>query len=309
MSKLDKFFQGGSRGETVIGTYLYPYRLLSKPDWEDPYSATAVISKTNADSLEVYITCNGGLFLRPPTNISTFQDKIEFEEIASNVFNRIICEFAFHGIVSAPSTPSHISAGQMIDDHALITSATGGREIYPERTMNPALHLLSPQGTWRMHQLIDEKVVKRVSSLTASSKLAIVSDNLPALAAGAYSLFSQRQLSEALIDSWIVIEQLIDWFWSTHISQIPDTKRRKRLNDTRTYTSSVRIEILRTTGTFPQSLHEVLHVARKHRNDLAHRAQINQEMARETATAMKQMIEFYCDCTIEPLIANQTINW
>lgn len=309
MSALDKFFQGKSGSGSVIGTYLYPYRLLSEPDWNDPYTATAVIATTNVDSLEVHITCNGGLFLRPPGKLVDFQDKIAFEEKASNAFNRIICEFAFHGIVSEPSTPTHISAGKMIDDHALITSAGGEREIYPERTTNPSLHLLLPQGIWQMYPLVDAKTVQEVVHLKASSEIAKVSESLPALTAGAYSLFSRRQLSEALIDSWIVIEQLVDCFWSTHISQVSDKRRRGRLKDTRTYTSSVRIEILHTIGTFPRSLYEALAVARKHRNDLAHRADINLKMARETVTAMKQMIEFYCGCTIEPLLTNDSLNW
>ncbi len=318
MTKLDVFYSSETPGERVIGSYLYPYCLLSPPDWEDPYSATEVIGRIGVGSDQVLITRNGGLFIRPPEPLAYTNDpetdpgenlhaKLEFEDVASVLFNQVICEFAFHAIISEPATPVHISVGKLVDDHALITSAGGGREIYLERTLNPSMHLL--QGTWRMHRVHDPQILSNVSRLLCASKFFEVSENLPGLVAGAYSLFSQRQLPEALIDAWIVIEQIIDWLWTDYLSQFDDASRRERLSDTRTYSAAVRIEILHTAGVLSDSLYRALHLARKHRNDLAHRAKISLAMATDTLAGMKEMIEFFCHASIATPLATSGVNW
>jgi hypothetical protein len=319
VSELEKFFKSDPQGERVIGTYLYPYRLFGEPDWNDPYSATAVIANVQVGSDELLITCNGGLFIRPPANLSDLlsaeidpgkddlKAKLAFEEKAANAFNRVICEFALKGIVSEPATPVHISRGELINDHALIRSASGGREIYLERTTMPLMQLL--QRTWRMNQLHDLDVVEAMARQECTSQLVQVSDYLPTLVAGAYSLFSQRQLSEALIDSWIVVEQIIDWLWTDYLLRIADKSRKKRLSDPRTYSAAVQIEILHTIGVLPLSLYQALNTARKHRNDLAHRAEISLTMATEGVTAMKQIIEFLCKTSVEPPSVSVGVNW
>jgi len=310
MAELDKFFKRPeSYGERVIGTYLYPYRLFGEPNWDHPYSATKVIARAKVGTDEVLITCNGGLFLLPPASTKSLRDKLAFEEKAANVFNRPICEFALSGIVSAPATPVHISAGRLINGHALITSAGGGREMYLERTMQPSLQLLDERGIWRMHPLHSLDVVDKVANLRCTSLLVEVSDNLPTFVAGAYSLFSQRQAGEALMDSWIVIEQIIDSLWADFLKRITGNSRKERLPDRRIYTSAVRIELLYTVGILPLPLYEALNIARDHRNKLAHRAKISLTMSKECLMAMKQMIEFLCKTSVEPPLANLGVNW
>ena len=234
MSDLNKLYAPGSEGERVIGTYLYPYRIFGEPDWNNPYSATEVIAKVKVDSDEVLITHNGGLFIQPPSTLSDglkpdaepgkdLQEKLAFQEKSAYTFNQIICEFALTGIVSEPATPVHISRGVLIDNHALIMSAGGGREIYLERTIIPSLQLL--QGTWLTHPIHSTDVITAVAKQEVSSQLGLISDNLPTFVASAYSLFSNHQNSEALIDSWIVIEQIIDWLWKDYLSQIKERPR------------------------------------------------------------------------------------
>ncbi len=155
MPGLDDFFKGAA-SELVISTYLYPYCLLGEPDFADPYSAVEVVERVASSSCEVLITRNGGLFVRPPAslthradaNVADIHKKIAFEDMTARLLNLVICEFTLHGVVSEPATAVHISAGRLIDDHALIISSGGGRENYLERSIQPALQLI--QGTWRM---------------------------------------------------------------------------------------------------------------------------------------------------------------
>ena len=243
MFDFDEFFKraGQSQGIKVIGTYLYPHRLFGNPDWNNPYTATEVIKRVNVGKEEVLITCNGGLFMIPQDNIIEFKDKLDFQVKAINTFNCLICEFALNGIVSEPATPAHISMGRLIEDHIVIMGAGGGHEIYLERTMEPLLHLI--QGRWIMWPCYSLDKVEEVIKQKHISLLIDVSTNLPTPISSAYSLFSQRQNAEAMSDSWIVIEQILDSLWMKYISEINNPKQKERLEDTRTYTSAIRIEL------------------------------------------------------------------
>src|SRR5581483_7979281 len=111
--------------------------------------------------------------------------------------------------------------------------------------------------------------------------LTAVSPTLPTLVAGAYSQFSRRQLAEALMDAWIVIEPVVDWWWKQYTDGVTDRKRRERLKDTRVYTASVRAEVLRTAGALNSDLYAAIERARGHRNAAAHRAAIRFEATDE----------------------------
>jgi len=318
MVELGDFFKSNIPADKVVGTYIYPYRLLSRPNWDDPLSATEVIQQIDTSQGKILVTRNGGLFIKPPAKLardvdlnadpgSDIRAKMAFEEEAAKLFNLVICEYALHEIVSEPATPVHISIGKLIDGHALITGATGGREIYLERTLNPSTQLL--QGSWRTPLVYDMQITVDVAKLSCASRLDEISENLPALTAGAYSLFSRRQLSEALIDAWIVVEQAIDWFWKRYKNQISDAERKKRLGDSRTYTSAIRIEILHTIGIIDPDLYKLMTTARTHRNKLEHRAKINSDMARETLIAMKSTIEFLCGMQVCEPLESYSVNW
>jgi hypothetical protein len=200
-------------GDIVIDTYIYPYCLLTKPNWENPFSITEVIQQIDTGQGKILVTRNGGLFIEPPAELAhadpvteqAMQKRIAFNEKATKLFNLVICDYALHEIVSEPASRVHISAGQLIYGHALITSAVGGRELYPERTIIPLFQLL--QGTWQMHHRVyDMQITVDVAKLSCASRLAKISESLPSLTAGAYSLFSQSQFSEALNDAWIVLD-------------------------------------------------------------------------------------------------------
>jgi len=307
-TNLDRFFQAAHESAKVIGTYLYPYCIFGEPDWNDPYSAIEIIAKMQVNSSEVLITRNGGLFVQPATTLTDeLEPKLIFQEMIAHEFNRIICELALHGIVSEPATPAHISQGALVDNHALIISAGGGREMYLERTLMPSIHL--HKNLWQISKMQSVDVLNKVTKQQMSSQLEDISDNLPTFVASAYSLFSRHAYSEALLDSWIVVEQIIDWLWKEYLANINDRPRKDRLSDTRTYSASVRIETLFTTNKIPLSLYEIIHTARKHRNELAHRAKINLDMAQDSLSAMKQVIEFTCQTTVEPPLANVGVTW
>lgn len=324
MSQFDLFFSDVAWGkdsiaERVIGTYLYPHVLFSDIFLDNRDSAIEIVETTTIESHEILLTRNGGLFVRPPSSMSDpyrdleghliddLQAKLAFEEKAAVCFNRVICELALLGIVSQPATPVHISYGRLINNHALISNGGGGREMYLERTTNPLGMLF--RNDWHTLRMYPDVLAKKAMEQECAKFLVEVSEDLPALVAGAYSLFSQRQLSEALIDSWIVCEQVIDHLWKNYISTIEDKSRVKRLDDNRTYSVAVRTEILHSIGEISAPIYNELNKARKNRNELAHGAKTTLSETTVCLNAMKLIVEFLCNRTVEPPLANVGVTW
>ncbi len=289
-----------SNGERVYGTYLYPSRLFGDIDYTKPELAIKVIIQTHIDSHKILITRNGGIFIKVPDNTKDYQEEDKLKEVVSDIVNRIICEFALNGVISAPATTTHVSAGYLYDESILVLAGGGGPEFYMERTTFPFMKLM--QGFWVSDTRIEIDIVNTVIKQDCTSVLVSISNNLPILIAGAYSLFSQAQYGEALIDSWIVVEQIIDYLWDGYLKGLSDKPRLERLSDTRTYSASVRIEFLHSLGTLSTPLYESLHKARVNRNKLAHRASISLNMSRESMDAMRQMIELICQKSVYPAI-------
>ncbi len=292
-------------GRRVIGTYLYPNRIFGDFNPQKPEDVPRVITKTKVEDTEVYITGNGGLFYLAPEDIEDANQENELKQKTAEIINQVICEFALNGIISAPATPTHISVGYLFSDRILVMAGGGGPEIYNERTIIPILKLF--QGNWIADAHTEKSIVEKVSRLECTSKLVEISSNLPTLIAGAYSLFSQCQYSESLIDSWIVIEQILDYLWSNYCSSFVDVARKDRLSDTRTYSASVRIEILHSIDLISKDLYISFNRARKNRNDLAHRARISLEMANECIDALRQVIEEICGQAVYKAIPSQGV--
>jgi len=321
MSGLDAFFQDRTQGERVIGTYLHPLGLFGEPDWKESYSCTEVIRRVRIDSCEVLITRMGGLFVQPPEelsdlyrgcdtpelSVSDLDAKLAFEETTADVLNLLICELALVGIVSEPASPVHINYGRLIDNHALVVAGSGAREMYLERSIGPSLALLANHWIgWPVH---GESLLDEVAGLARTRILAAMSATLPSLVAGAYYNYSRRQPAEALMDAWIVAEQILDSMWTEYVSGLEGAKRKTRLEDSRTYSASVRIEVLRTAGVTDEDMYEDLHQARKARNDLAHRALIDKEAALQGMCAMRRLIKLVCGSSVAHSDASHGVNW
>ena len=158
-------------------------------------------------------------------------------------------------------------------------------------------------------KLRPQTVLEKAVSLTYGNKLAEISASLPEFVAGAYSLYSQRQINEALADSWIVCEQLLNHLWQTYSAEIKDTPRKKRLEDTRTYSASVRLEVLKTAQLLPDALYQALHKARDHRNKLLHRANMSLQATSESMTAMKMTLEHILGEEVAEPSVSTGVNW
>lgn len=88
--------------------------------------------------------------------------------------------------------------------------------------------------------------------------------------------FARRDWGTALANLWIVVEQITSHLWASHVlnpakgdNSVPG--RSKQLEDFRTWTTSVRLEVLHQLGKLPTDALAMLSEARKARNDLSHK--------------------------------------
>lgn len=313
----ERFFGGDSESELVLGTHLSPLRLftplaereLTKDD------ATEVIASVNAGTHEILVTRMGGVFVRPPEELSDpgvdTIEKLQFEEAIADSINQLLCEMATRGFVSEPTSPMHIGRGELIEGHAIIAAGGGHplRARYIERTLVPTLLLHSDQ--WHGHFfLADRASLDESASLARATALRGIADSLPAFVAAAYSLWSRRQVAEALIDAWIVCEQILDDLWRRHqLAAAVDTSHRDRLNDSRSFTANVRAEILYATGVLTRETYLDIQKARKRRNDLAHRSSIDVPSADEGMVAMQRLLDLVLGEEVAEPMLDDFLSW
>ena len=289
----------GREGERALGSQLYPPRVFGFEGPPNAEQATKILQAITGPPEEVSITRIGGLFVRVPADLSSALDGSPAEPVlgrysrlidsATTSFNLVLCELAFEGIISAPASRVEIGPARIVGDHALVVAGGGGRETYTTRTVDMATAVI--QGTWPTWSSTNPSLLEPINGTRRALALKDLSPSLPLLVVGAYSNFSRSQLPEAVIDAWIVIEQLLDARWQEYLLSVSDAARAARLRDPRTFSAAVRTEVLQATGSLASPLAEQIHVARKHRNELAHRAVITREAAAEVMGAMVETLQ------------------
>ena len=280
------------------GAYLYPLRYFDIERSYEPNDYLEVIRVIAAGGRDVAITRGGGLFVR--MRDMTFSVE-EAERIAA-VLNLVQCEFALHGLVSHPVVDSDVQAGKLIGRHA---SITGGYGSFGERTWGPYALLTAipadvgtplgvqanpywpPNFYWTTH---DPGILDQLGDLPMSTRLEVISPTLPSLVVAACHHAARHNIAETILASWIVCEEILSGVWDLHV-EVADDSRRKRLRDARTYSVSVRLEVLLTAGILDEETYSVLHVARKVRNDLAHRSAMSQMAAGHCVEALRAMLQ------------------
>jgi hypothetical protein len=309
-------------GDTVIGTFLWPIRVFGTIDYHNPISATAVIASVEVEDTMILITRMGGLFARPPEKLATadshqmpreersrtLRRKIDFETQLARRFNQIICELALNDSTSEPASPVHIAAGRLIDGHAMIAGGGGvGKFVDLARMAGPLTALFRPDFiSWPR---TGEEVLSVIQDLPLTSVLTSISSTLPELVASVYALFRERQLAEAMNDAWIVVEQILDYWWKGYLDKLDVPARRQRLDDTRSYTAAVRTEYLLSVGALPAHLYEPINDARKARNNLAHRAEVTLAGARACINAFRLAVQAVCQREVASPFLGQSVSW
>jgi hypothetical protein len=294
------------------GTYLWPLKLFAAERSRDPGDYLEVLRIVDVLGTDVAITRGGGLFVRDTGRFGTVEAMVDL----ANLFNVLLCEFAFNGLEPEPVTMTDVQSGKLIERHASLTNGFGN---YAHKTYGP-LALLSDGAralpdrhgrqseNWAANYFwtcADASLLSRLDPLPNAKRLLSVSPTLPALVAAAVNHAARGNSAEAVLTNWIVAEQILSYCWRGHVETVaplrrnlkyqpdkivPDKARKDRLRDTRTYTASVQAEVLLTAGTITAETYAKLQAARKIRNDLAHGAKVDFASVQTTIAALHAML-------------------
>jgi hypothetical protein len=324
MSAILQLLNATDLGETVVGCYLWPFVLLAGIEDEDPWSLTRIVWTLTVNHHKVFLTANGGLFTAPPVavppgdvvvSISTDPVRQEAAAKITELLNLCVCEFALTGIVSEPVSPATLAGSRMTEGYIVIKGSSPGN-FYRTGQM---IRQLQEEGldTWKeweqrevaLRGLMSLPLVEDVLTLTRANCLANIAPATPALVAGAYFMYSRRSYTEAVVNAWMVIEQVLHSAWRTYLGTLEST-RRQRLSDHRTYSAAVKVEVMLTAGVLEETVYEAINAARKIRNGLLHAAQrLSFDQAHQVHQALEIILNSVLSAPLKEFRAWPTTDW
>jgi hypothetical protein len=328
VSAIQDRFNERTSGQFVIGCYLWPHRVLALPAGaaDDPYELTKVLWTFSAQhGADVLLTADGGLFTEPPdgyqppdgarTRVSVQPNDTQFRysERTAERFNAVICELALANLVPQPAGPLHISPAWLLaDGYAMITSSGRGAHQANHRGSEAIRRLRTPDPAWHSMAQTEVRRVPDIRSLTSlpnAARLTEVHVQAPTYVANSYYFWFQQQFAEAVVNSWIFVEQYLEHLWKSLIPAV-GSHRRERLKDSRTYTASVRTEVLQTAGLLDDATAEVFHRARRFRNSLSHNARpVEYAGGKAAIEALEAVLLLVCGPGSRPQELNLSVRW
>jgi hypothetical protein len=99
-----------------------------------------------------------------------------------------------------------MAPGRLID--GVVEFSQGARQEARPRTADLVFQVLQSQ--WVGWAVVDPAIVRASSDLVRTRLLRSISPTIPDLVGGAYYNLSRHHLAEGLLDTWIVVEQLLD---------------------------------------------------------------------------------------------------
>ncbi len=156
---------------------------------------------------------------------------------------------SWDGLFSTPD-PDRIQ-----DRYSMLIEQGTNRKIFRSETIN-FLHPTSFEGHYK-------------NGLSIANELKISSDVL-LLGLYAVNYFSHRNWNAALLIGWSFIESIIECIWKKLILEKASGGQKTRLKDNRTYSASVKLELLFRQEIIAEEQYEYLNLLRGYRNELIH---------------------------------------
>jgi len=266
--------------------YLNPFRIIEKDHASEPWSASIEqVNESNWDYVALHEIIGGvDVGLESPYHMVIARDgalalppipKLRFDQAAVEYFNHCLAALLLGGIYCEAINLDGLDMGYIIDwkyvrTHGDGTSAANRFHKHIRHRSASALesiNLYKPRsvklGALEIAMRTGLATMKRLEPMRGEYLLK-----------GATGL-ARRDWGSALINLWIVTEQLLEALWSREIVEptraLDNSRARKdQLNDHRAWTAATRIEMLHQKGLLDLPTLTALSKARKARNDLAH---------------------------------------
>ena len=274
------------RRVSTMVVYLHPFRLVeaegqskwevtiddvNKGTWDyiKLHEVAGAIDVGLQSPYNLLVARDGALALPPIPELRTDQKAVEF-------FNRCLAAFLLGGVYCESVSLDNLEFGSIIDwkfvrvDSNAQASANRFHNLARLRMASPieAIELLNPR-------VISLSTLEKAIAIGLSVFNAIPNLSGEFLLKGTTGI-ARRDWGVALSNLWIVVEQITQHLWDREIiapAQIGNQidGRRDQLNDTRTWTTAARLELMYQREILPIDALRFLSLARKARNALSHR--------------------------------------
>ncbi|RAU82466.1 hypothetical protein [Pontibacter arcticus] len=290
-------------------TYLTPFTLIV-PDNEEPLKVELeeinsntynhgklckIVSSSPIDSFDFdLIICYDGALAIP--KFSTFSEK----EKAVDFFNNLFCKILLGGIYCEAVDRRDIVNGKLHKQSF----------IWPVDFGNSASTHLHSKLRMKVASNMDSIILSNPNYITVSefhktigagnNILSKINNLTPKFLVRGVTEITYRNWDLVLSNLWITVEQLIDFVWNNfylidtkYHPKDPISGRIKSLkNDSRTWSTSVKQEIMYQNGILDEGIISKLYPARQARNKLVHEGKgVSQQIALDLYTAVQLLLK------------------
>ena len=228
-------------------------------------AAVGTLPLTNARNIDALVSYDGAI---------AFPRNAEYQsvEVALDNVNRIFCALLLGGIHAEVISPSELLSGSLENKRDIF--------VYHHKLHSRLRHKWAP---------IEERLILTHPRTISVSKLRdayshgintidAIKNLSPFFLLHGYTAMVYQNRSDALSSLWIVVEQLTWFLWENRFLSAPEfhpTNVKGRFDslkqDNRTWSTSVKHELLWQTKFISEDCFAALSLARKQRNDLVHR--------------------------------------
>ncbi len=300
-----------AKGFPIIIAYSRPFRLIYKNKSENWSPSLEEINHRRYDHVRLHrlsATFDIALAIHPFLYMGFDGALIlpalpEFTPVEKVVpkFNRFLGELLLGGIYYEAIDPSDIVRGVLYET-GYFRSVEAPHGPNADRQIGLQIKMASPIHTINLYK---PDFITAAELHEAKQRGSLITETIPTLSPELFlrgvSAFVGRTWAEALSNLWICIEQITSFLWEKKIvcgeplSEIPIQGRKKFLLDTRTWTSSTRIELLFQKQIVNATTYALINKARKARNALAHQGTLPDRSDGEAAfDAFFQLVSGIC---------------
>jgi len=300
--------------ESVYVTYIYPLQFVVHENEKIDFTIEEIntlsydhsllhriigtITNCFAGKNIEYLVCgDGALGIKTTDNISE-------DEILTH-YNDLLCKLFLGGMNVEAITNRDIAKGRIYESKSIWPVDFGeswNSHIHAELRMKvvgitDAILLYQPEGrTITIEKLIEKlnngnTIVNKIPNLSTFHLINGITE------------FRHCNWTSALTFLWVVVEEITDYLWLQNIvDNVTGEKAKKRkemLKDTRTYTISVKQEILLQIGVLNEKIYNNIFEIRQARNKLVHEGMlISKDIATSLLETVKELLMLISKATI-----------
>lgn len=284
--------------------------IKNQPDWgniehELKHTSTSTVVRGGGSTViecnsPIKISIDGLLCTQLPETVNSDDEALV---VLSNHISTFLSQMNLGGLFFQPTSEKQIE--HVKEQENKINQISGGGDQYSVNDMDRAINrnrIPYHHGTstinfrWVMLRIIsNDKLNEHYTEGKEIINLLGISTNQSVLFLEAYYNYTLHKWKITLLLGWAFIEILLDKHWKDSIlsnTQETERNRKKRLNDNRTYSASVKTEFLYTKGELEMDIYNQMNDLRSLRNALIHEGKhVGKEGAENVFEVTKYLIK------------------